>query len=85
MIILHRRRKDPEADKIEEKLDDLVLAYQVETNPNYTDMFIEDGDQKIKDSEKIESWFQKLESELKWQRSLSGDACFMDPDTGEIC
>ncbi|MCG2588523.1 hypothetical protein [Rhodohalobacter sulfatireducens] len=86
MITLHRHKDDQQAAKIEEKLQDLVLAYQVEEiEGEISDLFIEDGGEKIQGKEEIETWFRKLEGELKWQRSISGDGCYINPETGNVC
>lgn len=86
MITLHRHKNDKQAAKIEEKLQDLVLAYRVEEVKDQQSVsFIVDSGRKIQGEEELETWFRELESELNWQRSLSGDGCYIHPDTGEIC
>ncbi len=86
MITLHRRKDDHQAAKIEEKLQDLVLAYQVEEiQDDHSDFFIKDGGKKIYGKEEIETWFRELEAELNWQRSISGDGCYIHPENGEVC
>ncbi len=86
MITLYRKNEDENADEILRKLDELVLAYRVEELPEESEQacFIRDGQNKIT-PDNIENWLLKLEKELAWQRSLSGDGCFIDPDSGEIC
>ncbi|NBC65728.1 MAG: hypothetical protein GVY07_08770 [Bacteroidetes bacterium] len=86
MITLYRHKDDQQAAKIEEKLQDLVLAYQVEEiKDEKSDFFIEDGGEKIQGKEEIETWFRELEDELNWQRSISGDSCYIHPETGSVC
>lgn len=86
MITLHRRKTDPKADKIEQKFKDLVLAYRVEDMPeDNSGPFIVDGGKKIEGEEEIMSWLQELEGDLKWERSLTGDGCYIDPRSGEVC
>lgn len=86
MITLYRHKDDKEAAKIEEKLQDLVLAYRVENvDDPQKEPFIEDGGKKIESEEELEKWFRELESELNWQRSISGDGCYIHPDTGKVC
>lgn len=71
---------------IEEKLKDLVLAYRVEeVKGSQTEPFIEDGGKKVQGEEQLKTWFRELENELSWQRSLSGDGCYIHPDSGKIC
>lgn len=89
MIIFHRKQNDPKSEEIEEKLTGLVLAY--ETVDHSTSLveedvpFIEESGKKITGPKAIEEWLIELEEDLNWQRSLSGDACYVDPKTGEIC
>lgn len=86
MITLHKHKDDQQAAKIEEKLQDLVLAYRVEEiEGEKSDLFIEDGGEKFRGKEEIETWFQDLEVELEWQRSISGDSCYIHPETGDVC
>lgn len=86
MITLHRHNTDSKAEKIEQKFKDLVLAYHVETLPeDESGPFIVDSGKRIEGEDELETWFRKLESELNWQRSLSGDGCYIHPESGEIC
>lgn len=86
MITLHRHKDNEQAAKIEEKLQDLVLAYQVEKiDDQESEPFIVDGGGKIQGEEELEVWFRELESELKWQRSITGDGCYIHPHSGKIC
>lgn len=86
MITLYRHKNDKQAAKAEEKLQDLVLAYRVEeVKDEESEFFIEDSGKKIQGEEQLEAWFRELESELSWQRSISGDGCYIHPDSGKIC
>lgn len=86
MITLHRHKTDSKAEEIEQKFRDLVLAYRVKTiSEEESGPYIIDGNQKIENDAEMESWFQQLERELQWQRSLSGDGCYIDPETGGVC
>lgn len=89
MIKLHRHTEDPAADKIEERFKDLVLSYKTVLSNDKSDSDklprIEDGDDIISGDEQIEQWLRDLEDELKWQRSLSGDGCYIDPKSGKVC
>lgn len=88
MITLVRRKNDPASDELEQKLTDLVLAYKSEdADPGSTSTlpYIKENGKIISGKENIETWLQELEKELSWQRSLSGDGCYIDPDTGETC
>lgn len=86
MITLYRNKDDEQGGKIEERLQDLVLAYNVEELEDHQKSpFIEDGGTKVQGEEELEKWFRQLESELNWQRSISGDGCYIDPDSGKVC
>lgn len=89
MIILHRKEDDSKSEELEQKLTDMVLAYKSvyhqSGNSKYSLPYIEDGDLIVSEDKEIEEWVLELEAELKWQRSLSGDGCFIDPDSGKIC
>lgn len=90
MIELHRRPNDTYADELEQKLQDLVVAYRIESyssDPSGTAPlpFIKESGKVVSGKKNIDRYFTDLEKELQWQRSLSGDGCYIDPDTGEVC
>ncbi len=90
MITLYRAEKDQEADKIEEKLESLVVSFQSEivTDNDKADSvlpYIVEGNKRISGDSKLDKYITELERELHIQRSVTGDACYIDPDTGEIC
>ncbi|MDZ7721148.1 MAG: hypothetical protein U5K72_20165 [Balneolaceae bacterium] len=86
MITLHRYKDDERAEKIEEKLQDLILAYNIEDlEDEQAESYIEDSGKKIRGEEELEAWFRELEDELNWQRSISGDGCYIHPESGKIC
>jgi hypothetical protein len=86
MITLYRHKDDKQAANIEEKLQDLVLAYRVEEiDDQESEPFIVDGGEKIQGEEELENWFRELKGELDWQRSITGDGCYIHPDSGKVC
>lgn len=85
MITLYRHPDDPQADRLEEIFRDLVLAYKSVSEPERTELCIQEGDRKISEQKEIDRWLLQLRKELDWQRSLSGDGCYIDPDSGETC
>ncbi|MEX0660504.1 MAG: hypothetical protein WD381_01695 [Balneolaceae bacterium] len=89
MITLHRKKEDSKSDELEEKLKEMVLAYKTSLHHSaeskYPLPYIEDGESIFTKDEEIEAWVLELETELKWQRSLSGDGCFIHPNSGKIC
>ncbi|WP_340105235.1 hypothetical protein [Rhodohalobacter sp. 8-1] len=87
MIKLIRKPDDPKAGEIESRFGDLILSYKTEISDEDDDDLpkIKDGDTIISGEDEIESWLQELEADLKWQRSLSGDGCYIDPESGKVC
>jgi len=89
MITLYRKPDDKKADKIEARFKDLILSFKTEVkNGKSKDEnlpMIEDGDTIITGDQEIEDWLLELEADLKWQRSLSGDGCYIDPKSGNVC
>ncbi|MDX1586922.1 MAG: hypothetical protein R3222_09265 [Balneolaceae bacterium] len=85
MITLYRKKEDPKADRIQEKLDDLVVAYDVKRMKDAQEAYIREDDQELKQENEIKEWLNDLRDDLEWQRSLTADACYIDPETGENC
>ncbi len=44
-----------------------------------------EGDAVISDEEQLEKFLDELEYFMNVQKSISSDACFIDPRTGKIC
>ena len=85
MITLLRNKNDKSADAVEEKFSDLVLAYRVVINNEIKNFIVKDGEDQYMPGKDFDNWLQQLELELKTQRSLSGDGCYIDPQTGMVC
>jgi hypothetical protein len=85
MITLVRNIKDDAADEIEKRFRDLSLAFDTEIREDHIRPYIVDGSDKIKGEENLNKWFMELEQELRTQRMISGDACYIDPETGSVC
>ncbi|MDR9418480.1 hypothetical protein [Gracilimonas sp.] len=88
MIILHKKESHKPSSELEQALDELVIAYEKEIHPEKDDSdlpYIEEDVAFYKETDEIKDWLQKLRGELNWQRSLSGDGCYIDPKDGEIC
>ncbi|MFD2531322.1 hypothetical protein [Gracilimonas halophila] len=87
MITLHKKKDHINSDKLESRLEDLVIAFKREIhaeNEAGLPYIVEDGI-VYKTEEEIEEWMIELTAELNWQRSLSGDGCYIDPEKGKIC
>lgn len=87
MIKLFRKKEQEKADMIEGQFKNLVLAYQVTILPenDSRNWYIEDGANTIEGESGYEDWFRELEGELNWQRTITADACYIDPESGKIC
>lgn len=85
MITLLRNKNDKSADAVEEKFRDLVLAYRVVINNEIKSLIVKDGEDQYTPGKDFDDWLLQLKFELKSQRSLSGDGCYNDPRTGEVC
>lgn len=85
MITLYRTYPDSEADRLEEAIKNLVLAYKTHELSQGKALRIRDGDRTLREQNEIDEWLIELTRELKWHRSLSGDGCYIDPETGETC
>ena len=87
MIIFHSSGTGKASEKLEEKLKELVVAYQKmehESSDESLPYIEEDG--KVYGTEKeIDQWLQNLEGDLKRSRSLSGDGCYVDAKGGKTC
>ncbi|MGK7371388.1 MAG: hypothetical protein ACNS64_14345 [Candidatus Halalkalibacterium sp. M3_1C_030] len=96
MIELHRYDNDEYSDRIQNTLDDMVLSYKTvvyhkSENKSQSDLpdtslpFLDENGTKYSDKKEIQSFIRELSKELEEQRSISGDACYIDPRSGDIC
>lgn len=91
MIEFHKLKDDALSADIEEKLREMVLAYRTvvhepgESTGRHLLPYIREGETVINGEKPIKEFLHKLESELRYQRSLTGDGCYIDPDTGDVC
>lgn len=87
MITLHKKESHAASQELEKMLNDLVIAYSKEIHPKSEPglpYIVEDGT-VYKTEDEIQKWLQELSDELSWQRSLSGDGCYIDPNEGQVC
>lgn len=93
MIELHRSQTSSFSDRIEETLHDLVVAHKVckyseepsEKPPEHPLPFIKESSKVVEGEENLKVYLFELEKELKQQRAITADACYIDPETGEVC
>mgnify|MGYP003108598643 CR=1 FL=1 len=87
MILLHMKEGDQSSMKLKEQLDDLVISYKTEIHGAEEKglPYIEESGRVYKGESHIEKWVDELKAELNQQRSLSGDGCYINPETGKVC
>jgi hypothetical protein len=87
MILLHRKPNHKESDELERKLKNLVISFKTERHSADEKglPFIEEDDVFYKTEEELAQWLSELKSDLDWQRSLTGDGCYINPKDGKIC
>jgi len=97
MIELFTRKNHPRGQAIKQKFDDLVIAYRYheidEDNIESAVVLPKDVElPAIKENGSIitgesnqKQHIEELERELKHNRSFTGDACYIDPDSGKLC
>ncbi len=87
MVVLHRNLKGAKSDRLEKKLNDLVISYKTKSYESGEAglPFIEEDGKEYRTEDEIKEWLSELSAELSWQRSLSGDGCYIDPKSGKVC
>lgn len=96
MIEFYRTdQEDSFSDQVEETFEELVLAHKVHRVPkNETDGTdedqpllprIEDDEGIYEGEEQIKEYLEQLRMDLKSMRAYTSDACYIDPESGDIC
>lgn len=92
MLELHRLHNDPRSDEIEDRLINMVAAYRVfhysqepSANNSAPLPHLREGDKIVSTRVDTDRFLDELERFMKIQHSYSADACYIDPETGEIC
>lgn len=92
MIVLYRRPDDPWADEIQEALDEMVIAYEVESVPDADHLpddvseipaLRDDGD-VIAGEAALRSHLDELRALMDAWNRFQSDACHIEDD-GTIC
>ncbi len=85
MIVLYRAAGCPRADRVQEQLEDLVVAHRVVVLPEIEGLpAIEDGRQRVSGRQPLEEYLGRLEKTVADWNRFQGDACYLDDD-GEVC
>jgi len=85
MLTLIRPISNKLADEIEDRLKNMVVAYEVMRNVTTDFPYLLESGKVIKDVDSIKIFLEQLEKEINWSRSISADACYLDPDGGMVC
>jgi len=87
MITLHRPGESSFADKIEESFGDMTLNYATKIHADSSgETWIEDDKEgNIHGPEAIDDYLFRLRTGLEQEHSITADACYIDPDSGETC
>lgn len=90
MIELHYRPDHKPSNDLLEKIDEMVLAVKrvsVDESPypaKELPLLIENG-KVYSSAEEIQGLLDELNGQLKVERTVSGDSCYINPATGEKC
>lgn len=93
MITLYRRNESKLADEVQETLEDLVLAHEIVdvdregatdiTADGTLPVVVESG--RAYSGDEIFSLLNELRTELAYERQVSADACYVDPNNPGQC
>lgn len=92
------RNKDNETHLtrwVEEKLDDMVVAHKLVDATKRSDLpneidpddlpILSDGHESWSSEEEIREFLHQLDHDLSFSRSLTSDACYIDPENPDQC
>jgi hypothetical protein len=95
MFKFYRKQSNQFADWVEEKLNEMVVAHKlIDMNGNnplpegitQEDLpALSDGYKTWLSESEIKKFLRELDQDLSFSRSLSGDACYIDPDNPDQC
>lgn len=96
MIVLNRTFPDSFADEVQERLEELVLAYRVVPDEPGGDgeaidndaspaPVIIHGQRTYRGADEIRAFLDELAQELAVGRQFQSDACYLDPDDPSRC
>lgn len=85
MLTLYHKPGNAESERVKNKLEELCLTFKLELTDAEQVPRLTDSSGEVKGPAEIASYLDQLEKELNFQRSLSGDGCYIDPESGEVC
>ncbi|MEL7834968.1 hypothetical protein [Fodinibius sp. Rm-B-1B1-1] len=97
MFTLYHQKSDTFTNWVENKLQEMVVAHKVVDIDEYnsdslpenisTDdlPILSDGHKHCSSPEEIKTFLEELDRDLQFSRSLTSDACVIDPDNPKKC
>ena len=94
MLVFYRTKACPRCDEVEERLRDLVVAYQViyvdqneagGTWSGGTVPLLKEGDRIYATAAAVDQYLEALTAELALSRTYQSDACYLEPVDGKTC
>ena len=84
MLYLHKNATDELGEKIKDYLAEISAAHK-QVDITEEESFIKENDIVIKGEINIFRFLEAYNRDLEYERSLSADACIMNPNDGTIC
>ena len=97
MIELHRPGQSSFCDDIEEEFADMMVRYKrvihsadavkgsEDEQSSRKLPYIDDGKEHAAGEEAIRNYMDRLKADVKTMNEFTSDACYIDPDTGDVC
>ncbi len=90
MIHLIRTPESPYADEIEERLQELVLAHEVEVadagDHDHDQLpLVRESGKQYRGRQQIDGFLAEISGEVMTGRALQSDSCVLDPDHPSRC
>lgn len=97
MFTFYHHKSDTFTRWVKDKLDDMVVAHKIidvaecdsGSLPNSTSTndlpLLSDGHEYWTSQEEIEEFLEDLQRDLEFSRSLTSDACYVDPENPNEC
>ncbi|MEM7550742.1 MAG: hypothetical protein AAF363_13755 [Bacteroidota bacterium] len=84
MLYLHKKPEDELGVRVENYLRDKSAAFRMRTSDE-EESYIMENDIKIKGEQAVWRYLESYGNLLSAERSISADACYIDPNTGKAC
>lgn len=84
MLYLYKKTNDSLGIEVETYLKDLSAAFRIRESDN-DETYLKENEQVIKGEVAIKRYLEFYKGMLTAERSVSADACYIDPETGKTC